>query len=433
MENKQTAPARGAKKIGNPLDNNKFCFALSLVLAVVIWVAVSVYASPQTTRTVQNVKVMIDMSAESNPVRLGMEIFGESEYTVDVTVTGKKYLVSESVLTADDIIVTASTSYVTDSGKNTLRLRAALASENSDISIISLSSETISVFFDYKKEAQQTIEADVRYADDTVPEDIVLDSPILSQTTVTMTGPATNINKVARVVARVSAAEVADQTTVYDAELLALNSYGDEVEYITFNAESVTVTVPVIRIATFRTAVTFGHSPLKYRSSPLTIVIKPSRVTVEVPVSDSQIELSAVSVGTIDFNELDAGVNTFTFDASEMDYAVTDGTESFEVTVDLSGFSKRTVSDLSLASASIIGAPEGKTVAFAGATLGPVTVVGPQASVAALDASGLYAELDLTGVELKNGANTVPVRVYAKEINDCWAYGTYEVTINVSS
>lgn len=425
----------GRKSFVTLLDSNRFCFIFSLVVAAVIWLVVSMYASPVVTRTVSNVKVQINITDDSTPSKLGLQIFGQTDYYVDVNVTGKKYLVSDSALTANDIVVTASTSYVSDAGKNTLKLKAEMANSNSDVTINSMSAETIDVYFDTLKEQQNTLEADVRY---TVSSDVtdgyILDQPILSLSSVTLSGPATEINKVSRVVARVTTDKPPVSTQTYDAEIIPLDADGGTFNYITVEADKVTVTLPVKKIVDFTTAVTFEHSPLDYtNSSPLTYKVSPSKVTLAVPTSDTQVDSSTVSVGKIDFNSLDNTVNTFTFSAANMSYTCLDaGVTSFTVTVDLSSMSKSAFSSISLGSISITNAPEGKKISVTSTALDTVYVVGPSSSISSLTADGLYVEMDLSNADLANGANTVPVRVYAKGKNDCWVYGSYSVGITVA-
>ena len=87
------------KKIKKPINfrelfsNNRFVLLFSIALAFVIWVAISMTASPEESYTVENVPVDFSLSG-SLPEQLGLQAFGDTEYTVDVVVYGKRYIVS---------------------------------------------------------------------------------------------------------------------------------------------------------------------------------------------------------------------------------------------------------------------------------------------------------------------------------------------------
>ena len=73
----------------NILDNNRFLMILSFIIAFGLWVWVAIDKSPEIQTVITDVPVKINLE-NSIPQQLGLQIFGESEFTVDVTVTGKK-------------------------------------------------------------------------------------------------------------------------------------------------------------------------------------------------------------------------------------------------------------------------------------------------------------------------------------------------------
>ena len=156
---KKTKPS-----LKNLVENNRFIFGCSVVLAFVLWCLVSVYASPVEERTITNVPVTIDLT-DSTPERLGLQPFGETEFFVDVTIRGPKYQVSENMFTADSIRVTANVNYVDTAGQKELGLRYEILDTNSDVQVVSMSRESVSVYFDTLKEAVFTLEPDVLFPD----------------------------------------------------------------------------------------------------------------------------------------------------------------------------------------------------------------------------------------------------------------------------
>ena len=72
------------KGLRSLLYNNKFVLLLSVILAFGIWIWVSIEKSPEVEVTISSVPVKIDMD-NSVPAQLNLQIFGDNNYTVDVT------------------------------------------------------------------------------------------------------------------------------------------------------------------------------------------------------------------------------------------------------------------------------------------------------------------------------------------------------------
>ena len=75
------------------LANNRFLLIASFIISFVLWVWVAIEQSPEVQRVINNVPVSIKYE-NSVPEKLGLQIFGKSDFTIDITVTGKKYIVS---------------------------------------------------------------------------------------------------------------------------------------------------------------------------------------------------------------------------------------------------------------------------------------------------------------------------------------------------
>ena len=85
---------KNKKMLSDILHNDKLMLAFSFVAAIVIWLGVVINVSPEMTTTIQNVKVTIDNTV---PSQFGLEVFGDSEFYVDVTVKGKKKNISDHI------------------------------------------------------------------------------------------------------------------------------------------------------------------------------------------------------------------------------------------------------------------------------------------------------------------------------------------------
>ena len=135
-------------RLSSFLNNRRALIIISVLLAVITWLAISINESPEVERTVKGVRVQVD---ESLPSQLGYQAFGADNLTVDVTVRGKRYEVGDNVLSANDIRVVAVTSYVDAPGQYTLQLRATAKDPNANYTIISKSRDFAEVYFDTPK------------------------------------------------------------------------------------------------------------------------------------------------------------------------------------------------------------------------------------------------------------------------------------------
>ena len=142
------------------VSDNRFIFVISLLIAIVFWAAVCISFSPETQVVIEDVPVNIDMK-NSVPSQYGLQMFGEENYTVDITVSGSRYVVGGKLLSKDDFSVVADTSSVTSAGTHSLQIRVLKANNSDDFTIESISESFINVYFDEYAEKQANISVNV--------------------------------------------------------------------------------------------------------------------------------------------------------------------------------------------------------------------------------------------------------------------------------
>ncbi|NMP36633.1 MAG: hypothetical protein GX051_00695 [Clostridiales bacterium] len=411
-------------------DNNKFVFALSLISAIIIWLIVAIEVSPEATVKINDVKVSIDLT-NSVPAQFGLQIFGEKEFYVDVTVTGKKYIVSS--LSADDIVVSAQTNYVDSAGKAMLQLKAVPKDDDAPYTIMELSEKTVDVYFDSYKEVEFPIKAEIVTPSGvaSVAEDCVQEQPVISISTVLISGAATEINKINGVYASVSLTEPLAATRTFSADIKIVDDVGGgSFKYLSTNISGeVTVTIPVLKNKELAASLTFKNMPSEYVNNSLVTYLSPKRFLAAVPVAEYD-TLTSVSVGTVDFSQISNERKVLVFEKDSLqDAKVQDDTKRFTVIVDASAMQSAQYA-IPVENISMLNVPAEHVVSLHRASL-PVTVIGPQSDLDVLTGAGIYAELDFTGVSLTQGENQLTARIIVKTNTTCWAYGTYKVNVNV--
>ncbi len=411
-------------------NNNKFLLVFSFVVSFTLWLWVSVEKSPVIEEVIASVPVRIDLE-ESIPAQLGLEIFGNTEYKVDVTVTGKKFIVS--TITADDIKVAAQTNYVDSAGNKTLTLKATNNS-NKDFEIKAISQNYISVFFDTLKESEFALEPNVvADVEKLVVDGCVLGNPILSRNTVSVSGPASEVSKITGAVATYTINKTLDTTTTVTPEIELTGAASVQLANTTVNVgeTEITMTLPVLKTVNLPTTVTLKNAPAGYLTGNLNISVYPASINVGVPVEQLE-QTKEVSIGTVDFSELNSGNNTFKFSADSVtDYEINENVKNFRATINITDVTSTTL-NIPAENITIAKQNDNYQSTVSSQYINSVKILGPADEIAGLTAQNVLGEIDLAAFELNAGNNSVPVKFTVKGASHCWAYGEYSVNINAT-
>ncbi len=413
------------KSFDSLFQNDKFTLLISFVVALMIWLTVVISVSSQTTRVIKGVKVTID---DTVPSQFGLHVFGEDEFTVDVTVKGKKYQISESNLSKEDISVVAQTTAVDSAGVYTLQLKPEYGSDNTSYTISNISNKTIRVYFDTEKTESFVIEPKIITGDfEIAGEGFSCGEISLSETAVTITGPSTQVNRVEKVIAEVVLDESLTSNKSAETKLALLDDKGQsDFEYLSMNFEDVVVTIPILRVKELDTTVNFKNAPDNLLLNPLKYSITPNRAEFNIFVEDYDKTTDYV-VGSINFKELSPTSNTFTFDAQNTT-VVDEGIESFTVSVNLDGYTQEY---MKVPSGNIkVNNPDNLDYKISGLNKS-IVIVGRAEDLKGITEDMISVDVDLSSVTLEDGElKTVPAVVTVNSAS-CWVYGAYTVDVSM--
>lgn len=416
------------------LKDNRFILAISFVVSFVLWMWVAIEKSPETQRVISDVPVQINLE-NSVPQQLGLEVFGNSEFTIDVTVKGKKYVTSS--LTSDDIVVTANTNYVDSSGVKTLQLKVSQKDSNSEYEITSYSSNYIEVYFDTYKEIELPIVGKINTElKSIVPDDCLVGDTVLSKTTALISGPATEVNKVTNIEAGVDVEDVLDKTTTFDPVFRIVTTDGSTPEYVKMETyeSDITLTVPVLKEVVLPTVIDFRYTPSYFIKNPLEYTIYPASVKVAVPV-DMLDTVTEFVVGTVDFSEISSSVNTFNFEINQINsaYKVTDANVTkFTVKIDASQMVSRTIS-VPFSNFTINHTRDDFDMDINQDKNITVKLVGLESDIENVTADDLTIIVDTTELELSENVTSIPGHVSVMGEQPCWAVGTYNLGVIIKA
>lgn len=414
-------------------SNTKFLVVFSILVAFIFWIVVALEYAPVIENEIKDIPVKIDMN-NSVPDKLGLQIFGQSDYTINITVRGNRYIVGGDLLTADDFEATAQTAYVDSAGKHSLVVKVTAKDANADYEIISKSTDYIEVYFD--KYAEKEVEVTPRIIselDDYTADDYMFDkADIIYETkTVKVSGTQTEVNSITAAYADIPIEKKLTQSETIDASVVLSNGSNLDSKYVKINGESrltVPVTLPVYKMQTSAVSVSFKNTPSDYINSPLLYSISPSRVRVAVLQNGSD-TTNSLEIGTIDFANITPSNGSFTFLASNVKTAkFLDGTTSFNVEVNTDRLSTKKL-EPNINSIMITGGSGVSAGNVDLSSIGSVTVVGTQTALASVNANMLEVNINLTNIKLEEGENTVPVTVTLKNSKNCWVSGSYSAVI----
>lgn len=414
-------------------SNTKFLVVFSIVVAFIFWIVVALEYAPVVENEIKDIPVKIDMN-NSVPDKLGLQIFGQSDYTINVTVRGNRYIVGGDLLTADDFEATAQTAYVDSAGKHSLVVKVTAKDANADYEIVSKSADYIEVFFD--KYAEKEVEVTPRIIselDDYTADDYMFDKAdiIYDTKTVKVSGAQTEVNSITAAYADIPIEKKLTQSETIDASVVLSNGSDLDSKYVKINGESnlkIPVTLPVYKMQTSAVSVSFKNTPLDYINSPLVYSISPSRVRVAVLQNGSD-TTNSLEIGSIDFTQITPSKGSFTFLASNVKTAkFLDGTSSFSVEVNTDGLSTKTL-EPGINSIMITGGSGVSAGNVELDSIGRITVVGTQTALKSVNADMLEISINLTNTKLEEGENTVPVTVTLKNSKNCWVSGSYTAVI----
>ena len=412
-------------KLNDLFNNDKFLLFFSLFAALVIWLLVVVNVSPATTRVIQGVKVNIDSTV---PSQFGLEVFGEKEFTVDVTVKGKKYQISPAALSAEDIVITAQTNNVDSAGNRTLQLKPEIP-DGADYTITTISQKNIDVYFDTSKTVQMVIEPQViAYDFPIVNEGFTCGNINLSETSVTVTGPSTEINRIDKVVAQLELKKSLSSNKSADAEIVLLSDKNrSDFKYVTMSIDKVVLTIPVLQVKELETIVTFKNAPDNYVVTPLKYSVSPSKDLFNISVDDYDKTVD-YSIGTIDFKTLSPSNHVFTFLAEDVDAAEGSETEEYTVNVDMSGIAQEYITYSK--DKFILNNPDGKEYKVSDLSKS-VIVVGAEKEIESITVDDIKVEIDLSEIDISQGQSITVPAVVTVDNAGCWIYGSYFVDVSL--
>ncbi|MBQ9229413.1 MAG: hypothetical protein IJ168_11375 [Eubacterium sp.] len=412
------------------ISNDKSLIVVALLLAVLVWIVVSLNIGTDETKTI-TINAPITLSDELSQ-QMGMQYYTlQDNVELSVTLSGPKYVIGQ--VTEDDLSVKFDTTNVNRAGAQTIPILVTNKSKTLDFEVTSTYPSAIDAYFDVA--ATKTYDLYLNYDADAVADGYMFGTPVMSEDRVVVNGPNTYIEKLEQLSVNVDLSDREPLTEAYNTDCeIEFVGLGAEARYLTVTSRNdtatpistVNVTLPVLKVTDLPVAVNFEDMPADLPEDALDIKYSVRQLHVGVL---NNANISSAIVGTIPFSSLYTGTNTFYFKASDVQGVTLLDEDVKDISVEVTVASDYQVVKVPLAAADVEvdNVPEGYTATVKSVDFTNVWIIAPNGT--AVTAADLSAECDLSAAA-EDG--TYPVELTVNN-NSCWIYGAYNATVALSA
>ena len=412
------------------LDDRRIRLALAVLGAVIAWMVVTIIVQPGTTNMIYNVPVDYTYDSSAYTSR-GLSIVSAEDKTVNLKLSGDGYTIGG--LATSDFVVYPDWSSVRDSGEKNLRLlvRGANSLLNGITVTIDGSDNTVDVVFDVVEEKTLPVTTTTNYL--TISDGYILYSTEVSKETVTLSGPSSELDKVATCTAEVTYTGELDSSVTLETPLRFYTSGGTEVkfEYTELEESTVDVTLQVYKMATLPVNVTFINAPRGFDNSVLVYALSRQQLKVAGPAEKID-ALSTLSIGTID-------LSTFSLNKTyEMpielpsDIYLLDNISSITVSFDCSNLETKTL-NLPSSCVQVVNLPSTYQLTVETDRLMNVILCGPKGAMETLTPEQVVIEIDAEDFSVATGQQNIACRLYVPSNGKIFALGSYVLQCRIDS
>ena len=416
---------RPSFRLSRLFKNNKFLIIISLVISISVWVAMSFSDSNETTATISNIPIQITLSDDA--VDNGLQIFTGNDQTASVTVSGNRLAIGS--ISADDIVISAPTAgTIATSGNYALSLTAKKLNQADRFEITStVSPSVINIFVDQLKEQTFNVVNKITYK----VSDGYHASFNPSATSVTVSGPKTEVDKVASVgIVGEIKGELKDNASL-DCDVKLYDNSGGVISsnLLTLSDDTITANFSVLPYKEVPIKIACKNKPDGLNIDDYATII-PDKIKIAAK-KDVLDKLESVSTSAVDFST----ISNESYDL-EVDLDIPSNctnisnTDSVDVKINLSSFTKKTLKvKKDIFEVKNLSSEYSYSIATDSLN---VTLVGPKSELADITSSDILCEIDASSIEKTTGSISLPATFTVSGDAACWAYGKYEVNISIN-
>lgn len=425
------------KTLSQLLYNNRILKIFAVVVAVLLYIIVAMTNKDTITKTIHNVPVNLEVQ-DANLANLKLYIIDDGDYYVDIQVSGPRTVVPDLNADSPELATTVRIPNITEPGDHTLVITSALT-DTSDLpfAIESYSPRTIQVRLDRIRMASFDIQTVVRGL--AVAPGYVQGTESVSNKKVSVTGPETEVNKIAGAEVVLDLTEPLDQTYARELPIILRDAQGEEIDpaekHLSLDIAATTLVIPVLEQVELPLRVDFLNAPRGFPVEELRSYMRLSADTVLLAGPGEVISrLTEIHLGDIDIKELEPGNVTFVLPLGleEISTQIQSMENVTNITVTFDDFSWMTAR-FNISEIRILNAPLDYDVRLLSTWLEGVEFVGTRTVLESMTADDIVAEVNLADYELSPGQRNIPVKISVPGKGMVWAVGDHSTVLQVSS
>lgn len=408
------------------LNNDKFVRLLAVFVAIIAWFVVSWTVYPTADTIIKNVPVIFDL-AGTTPESYGLSVIEGTGQTVDIKIEGKNYKIGN--LDANDFIAVPALSSVTKAGDYTLDVEVSKVNmRDPDYNVMPSYTLKVKARFDYVREETFNVSASAENV--TAEDGYVKEAVLASPNKITLKGPQSELDKIAKCVVEADSTQVASDILVLDGKLVFFGH--DNLKFkpqnVTYQQQKFEVTVQIYKHKTVPFSVTFVNVPPGLDKTQLEYVL--SEKTIEISGPKETIDgIEEISLDPIDFRKVNIG-SVFPQEVT-LPAGIVNVNNTNLVTVSMIS-TNLDKTQLSVKNIIPMNVPAAYNIEITTTVVNSVNMVGNAEDIESLSSNDLIARVDLQAIELSDGSQRVPVIIYATGNKFVWAVGEYTVLVNAT-
>lgn len=397
-------------------------WALSLLLAIMLWLFVMVQTVTETQKTLTIRPVFVGAEELLNDKEI--QVTGGTDVTLDIRLRGRRTELIKC--TEDTVTATVELTDITSPGHNALAYK--IQTPANDVSVVWTSSPTIYVTSD----KIVRLPVDVKFIKENIKmaQDYALESYDLLPEQVRVRGPSEALARIDHVQVAPSK-ENLDRTTTLALPFVFIDKEGNEIidEALVPETQEITVTLHVLRqkAVDLRVELVDGGGAMAKNAR---VTVEPSSIVLsgDPTVLES---LHAITLDSIYLSEVTSGHRV------KFPIVIPNGVENQSglseawVTVELTGLITQNF-DVTNISAINANLPDGYELQVITKNL-PLTLRGPETAMDQVTVYNVRVVADLSVEDLAIGQQNVPVKVYVDGYPDVGAMGVPTIAVEVAS
>ena len=412
------------KKIKESLLKDNKTKIYAILLAIIIWLFVTMSLYPDTTITVRNIPVDINVS-DTYVNEMGLNVVSGEGKTVTAKIKGNRSVIGS--LNSSDFNANVSLDGIQTAAEYDLSVTVTPKDSSLRCEIVDIYPSTVKVKFDNVVSKTFDVECQTSAV---IPDGYVMGTLECSPKTIKVTGSEQQIEKIDSCVAFASVGTVTETTSVkasvmlYDKEKNLLDN-----KNFAFSTTDFSITIPVYQKKTVPFDIVYRNVPSGFDTTKMKYTLSSNEIEIAA-TSETAAKIDKLSLSYIDFRDI--GLNSsFVLDVTlPSGIQNLSGTETVEVSFVTDGYVSK---EFSISNINLLNSPSGYNVSLLTNVLRRVTIIGPQSVIDTLSANDIIAEIDLSSVAITEGTQTVAVNVYVPNKGAVWATGDYMATITASA